>query len=335
MKDRQVDVLRTVVSQYVQTGEPVSSKTVATHGDLRVSSATIRNDMGTLEDEGLIYQPHTSAGRVPTEAGYRYFVDRMRTPRPLAKPQKEAIYRFLDEAVDLEDVVSRSVRLLAQLTHSAAVVQLPTKESAKLRTVQLVDLGVRGLMVVVVTANGRVRERIIETEHPFDATFVNDLRDHLLRRLHDAEGNYVETSIDEVVAYFSGSDLEVAQHVITVIHELAESEETSRMVVGGLSNLARFGNEFEDVSHVLDALEEQVVLLRLLAEVHTNPLQVSIGGENRHEHLEQASVVSAEYNAGADSAARVGIVGPTRMDYSRSLVAVEAVSRYLTSLLLD
>lgn len=335
MKDRQIDVLRTVVAQYVQTGEPVSSRTVANCGNLEVSSATIRNDMGVLEDEGLIFQPHTSAGRVPTEAGYRYFVDRMMAPRPLAKPQKEAIYRFLEGAADFDDVVMRAVRLLAQLTHNAAVIQLPSHGATKLRTVQLVDLHANGMVVMVVTSDGRVREEVIKPAIPVSSQFVNDLRARLLSRLHDSEGNYIEAPIDEVLDYFRGNDQEVAKEVVELIHQMTAEAEPGRMVVGGLSNLARFGDEFQDVSQVLDALEEQVVLLRLLAEVHTDPLQVSIGGENRHEYLEQASVVSAEYNAGADCAPRVGIVGPTRMDYPRSLVAVEAVSRYLTHLLLD
>ncbi|MSS83869.1 heat-inducible transcription repressor HrcA [Actinomycetaceae bacterium WB03_NA08] len=330
-KMRQLDVLRAVVSQYVATGEPVSSKAVANAHPLDVSSATIRNDMGVLEDAGFIYQPHTSAGRVPTEAGYRRFVDRLTEVRPLSLPQRQAIERFLSESVDFEDTIGRTVRLLAQLTGSAAVVEyaLPGIGRETLRRLDIVDLDSHRILVVAITSLGRVVETTLTLDTEVTADFVERLREALGERLVNLDSDEIADAAADAAESFVEAEREIATEVALACGRLAQRERPMRMMASGLSNLARSGSDFMDVSEVLDTIEEQVVLLRLLAEVHTGPLQVSIGAENQSEALSQASVISASYQGEA----RVGVVGPTRMDYPGSLAAVEAVSRYLARLI--
>lgn len=335
IRDRQLDILRAIVTHYVQTREPVSSKAVASSCQLGVSSATVRNDMSTLESEGLIFQPHTSAGRVPTEAGYRLFVDRLTGIRPLTNPQQQAIEQFLGQAVDFEDVVARTVRSLAQLTRTAAVVKYPSIASSTLRRVEVVDLSAKRLLVVVVASSGQVEERLLELEVDVSEGLVVQMRDLFNAQLEGHTGPYVAEQSDLIESDFDPADRPVARRVLEAVVDLLGSHAQSRMIVVGLSYLARAEQDFEDVSVVLDTLEEQVALLRLLSEVHTDPLQVSIGTENLTEPLEQAAVVSATYRGAGDGSGQVGVVGPTRMDYPHSLVAVEAVSRYLSHLLAD
>src|SRR5215510_5755345 len=176
IEERKLAVLRAIVEDYVATQEPVGSKTLVERHNLPVSPATVRNDMAALEEEGFIAQPHTSAGRIPTDKGYRLFVDRLAKVRPLSAPEKRAITTFLDGAVDLDDVVQRSVRMLAQLTRQVAVVQYPSLTRSTVRHVELVSLAPNRLLVVLITSTGRVEQRIVETTEEVGETLIGDLR---------------------------------------------------------------------------------------------------------------------------------------------------------------
>ena len=334
-RERQLEVLRAIVTHYVETREPVSSKVVADNSDLTVSSATIRGEMVVLENEGLIRQPHTSAGRVPTEAGYRTFVDQLQQLEPLSRPQKDAIERFLSEAVDFTDVIGRTVRLLAQLTQMAAVVEYPAIGVASLRRVEVVPLGARWVVVVVVTSAGQVDERRVDVPEPPTPDQIDALRERLNGRAEGLTGAEISADADSIEQEFAPPDRPLARVVLQAMTDILGEHGSSRLVVAGLPNLARVGSDFENVSAVLDALEEQVALLRLLSDVQPDSLQVAIGGEIGEESLGQAAIVSTTYRPGSSGLAHLGVVGPTRMDYHRSLVAVEAVSRYLSRLLLS
>ena len=179
-EDRRLAVLRAIVEDYVSTEEPVGSKALVERHGLGVSPATVRNDMAVLEEEGYITQPHTSAGRVPTDKGYRMFVDRLTTVKPLSSAEKRAISSFLDGAVDLDDVVQRSVRLLSQLTRQVAVVQYPTLSSSTVRHVELVALTPERLLVVLILSTGRVEQRLVELSAPLADDDLATLRSRLL-----------------------------------------------------------------------------------------------------------------------------------------------------------
>src|SRR3954469_2147657 len=169
-EERKLAVLRAIVEDYVETREPVGSRALVERHSLGVSPATIRNDMAALEDEGYIAQPHTSAGRVPTDKGYRLFVDRLSGVKPLSPAERRAIQNFLDGAVDLDDVVARTVRLLAQLTRQVAVVQYPSLTRSTVRHVELLSLAPARVMLVLITDTGRVEQRVVDCQTPFAET---------------------------------------------------------------------------------------------------------------------------------------------------------------------
>ena len=176
LDDRKLAVLRAIVQDYVFTMEPVGSKSLVDRHHLDVSPATIRNDMAVLEEEGYIAQPHTSAGRIPTDKGYRLFVDRLSGVKPLSGAERRAIETFLAGAYDLDDVVMRTVRLLAQLTRQVAVVQYPSLTRSMVRHVELVPLAAKRLLLVLITDTGRVEQRTVELPDPIEEDGVTQLR---------------------------------------------------------------------------------------------------------------------------------------------------------------
>src|SRR3954469_17415882 len=195
-EDRRLAVLRAIVEDYVQTREPVGSKALADRHALGVSPATIRNDMALLEEEGYIAQPHTSAGRVPNDKGYRLFVDKLTTLKPLSSAEKRAIHTLLDGALDLDDVVDRTVRLLAQLTRQVAVVQYPSLTRSTVRHVELVPLGNGRLLVVLITNTGRVEQRFVDVGlDPLESTLME-----LRARLNTAVAGRRLTEVRPLVA---------------------------------------------------------------------------------------------------------------------------------------
>ena len=240
MQNRQLEILRAIVDEYVATEEPVGSKVIAEKHGLGVSPATIRNDMAVLEDAGLIKQPHTSAGRIPTNSGYRLFVDKIAEIKPLSSAERRAIENFLDGAVDLDDVFNRTAKLLAQITKQVAVVTFP------------------------IIGDGR-----------------------------------------------------------------------EKMAISGTANLARSGEDLGlTLSPILEALEEQVVILRLLDEARST-VHVRIGSEQNETNLQSTSLVTVGYGVESAQHGAVGVLGPTRMDYAGSIAAVDAVARYVGRFIIE
>jgi heat-inducible transcriptional repressor len=341
-EDRRLAVLRAIVEDYVHTEEPVGSKALVERHGLGVSPATVRNDMAVLEEEGYITQPHTSAGRVPTDKGYRLFVDRLTTVKPLSAAEKRAISSFLDGAVDLDDVVSRSVRLLSQLTRQVAVVQYPTLSSSTVRHVELVAMTPERLLVVLILSTGRVEQRLVELAAPLGEEELAALRSRVLlaavgQRIADAV-----TALRSSVPEHPGAEQAPGQApdptgvvVEALVEAMSDHRSDHRVAVGGAANLARYGDSFDSaVRPLLEALEEHVVLLKLLGEAGTGGLvTVRIGAEGPYEQLSSTSVVSTGYGPEDQSLATLGIVGPTRMDYPGTMAAVRAVARYVTRIL--
>lgn len=333
-EDRRLAVLRAIVEDYVSTEEPVGSKALVERHRLGVSPATVRNDMAALEDEGYITQPHTSAGRVPTDKGYRLFVDRLTTVKPMSAAEKRAISSFLDGAVDLDDVVNRSVRLLSQLTRQVAVVQYPTLSRSTVRHVELVALAPDRLLVVLILSTGRVEQRVVELETDVTDAELGDLR---ARVNQAAVGEVIvdaATALHALVAD-SASTGPTALVVTTLVDAMSDHRSDERIAVGGAANLARFGDSFDSaVRPLLEALEEHVVLLKLLGEASGAGLvTVRIGHEGPYEELSSTSVVATGYGPHDDALARLGVVGPTRMDYPGTMGAVRAVARYVSRIL--
>ncbi len=337
VSERGLEVLRVIVHDYVESREPVGSKSIVERHQFGVSAATIRNDMAMLEEEELIAAPHTSSGRVPTDKGYRLFVNQLADLRPLTPAQRTAIETFLGSSSDFDEVLSRSVRLLSQLTNQVALVQYPTFSNASVRHVELVRLSDSRVMTVLITDAGHVEQRVLEVGREFDDAFLGELRAKLNGLIGGKRLGEAAALLTGLPAQFRPERAPFVELVAKSLVDEVTAGRHDRLVMAGAANLVLTEDDFSgSLFPVLEAIEEQVTLLRLLGEMRSDAADVvaSIGRENESFGLEQTSVLSSGYTAGPDSA-RVGVLGPLRMDYSNNMAAVRAVARYLSGLLGD
>ena len=336
VSERGLEVLRVIVQDYVESREPVGSKSIVERHSFGVSAATIRNDMALLEDEELITAPHTSSGRVPTDKGYRVFVDQLADLRPLTTAQRQAIEAFLGQSVDLDDVLARTSRLLAQLTHQVALVQYPSLAKSRVRHIELVPLTDSRLMTVFITDSGRVEQRLVDLHEPLEDAFLGELRAKLNAALGGLGLAEAGVRLAEFPAEFPVQRRPFVEQVTSTLADQVLAGRQERLLMAGAANLARTEEDFSgSIYPVLEAIEEQVTLIRLFGEMEVDPggVSASIGRENAGFGLGETSVVTSGYSSSGGGVARLGVLGPTRMDYSNNMAAVKAVARYLSRLL--
>lgn len=336
VSERGLQVLRAIVRDYVETHEPVGSKSIVDRHSFGVSAATIRNDMALLEDEELIVAPHTSSGRVPTDKGYRVFVNHLAQLRPLSAAQRTAIEAFLADPADLDDLMARTVRVLTQLTGQVALAQYPSFARAHLTHIELVALAPNRFLVVLVTDAGGVSQRVAALALELDESEILALRARLSAELTGQTVREATERIQTILGTAGHTRIDQATaQLATIIGEELAVFRQERLVMAGAATLARREQDFRGSIHpLLEAIEEQVTLLRLMSEMVTDEqgLAASIGTENEAFGLPEASIVASNYVTSSGTA-RVGVMGPTRMDYPSNLAAARAVARYLSRLL--
>lgn len=337
VSERGLQVLRAIVQDYVDTREPVGSKSIVERHAFGVSAATIRNDMALLEDEELIAAPHTSSGRVPTDKGYRVFVDHLAGLRPLSAAQRSAITTFLDGPTDLDDLLVRTVRALTQLTGQVAMVQYPSFARAQVSHLELVDLGGGRLVVIVVTDTGRVSQRVGVVRTLLDEAQFAVAKATLRAAVTGVAVRDAVTAVSALAESESVGDPigDAVREIARILVEELETFRQDRLVMAGTATLARREADFRgSIYPLLEAIEEQVTLLRLMGEMVADDRGVAarIGRENEAYGLSEVSVVTSDYDV-PGSHARVGLMGPTRMDYPTNLATVRAVAHYLSRLL--
>ena len=335
--ERRFEVLQAIVADFVSTHEPIGSKSLVERHNLGVSSATIRNDMAVLEAEGYITQPHTSSGRVPTEKGYREFVDRLDDVKPMSSAERRAIQVFLESGVDLDDVLRRAVRLLAQLTRQVAVVQYPTLSTSTVRHLEVIALTPARLLMVVITDSGRVDQRIVELGDVIEEHQLTQLRDTLGQALVGKRLAAASIAVADLAGRLHGGDRlgDALGRSATVLLESLVDHTEERLLLGGTANLTRNAADFGgSLRSILEALEEQVVVLRLLAaQQEAGKVTVRIGHETEAEQMAGTSMVSTAYGTSDTVYGGMGVLGPTRMDYPGTMASVAAVAMYIGEVL--
>jgi len=338
VSERGLQVLRAIVEDYVDTREPVGSKAIVERHAFGVSAAISSSSSSRAMSLRMVAAPHTSSGRIPTDKGYRVFVDHLADVRPLSAAQRTAISSFLHGPGDLDDVLARTVRALTQLTGQVAIVQYPSFARANVTHVELVQLGGGRMLVIVVTDTGRVSQRIAFVRDEFDDADLARIRAELGTLL---VGRSVRDGLTRIAERLQSAPAMTAPHeaataaIIRVVAEELEEFRQDKMVLAGSATLARREADFRgSIYPILEAIEEQVTILRLMGEMVADEqgLAASIGRENEPFGLAEASIVASDYDA-TGSRARVGVMGPTRMDYPTNLAAVRAVARYLTRML--
>src|SRR6266511_500517 len=308
LTDRKADILRALVRHYIRTGEPVGSESLAGATGLRVSSATIRNELASLEELGYLTQPHPSAGRVPTDLAYRRYVDLLPTRTKLREPERRAIVGFFDEALaDVDAILRGTTQLLSRLTRYASLALAPSQRETAIIRSELIRLGTAVLLLVVFDT-GHVEKRVIESA----GELADEDVDRVSRKMTEA---------------FRGKTLPEA------LSSIGETAETEHILLGGVANIAADAgfDRRETLRQIYEALERESAVLRLLREAAaTPPVSVTIGRENRVPEMWEASLVAAPFAAGG-ALGTIGVVGPMRMDYLSAISAVRAVAERLSA----
>lgn len=334
--ERSLEVLRAIVQDFISSNQPVGSKALLDRHPLGVSAATIRNDMALLEEEQLITAPHTSSGRIPTEKGYRLFVDRLSEVKALSSAEKSAIENFLNQANDLDDVVERTARTLSSLTNALALVQYPSLGKSSVRHIELIPLSENRALLMLIADSGRVQQLQVESENAIDDELIQEIRGRLNGMLAGAQLSTVKSKLSQMAGEFSPQRRVFVERVLEALISLVDANRQEKLVVSGAANLAKHDDDFSgELSRVLEAIEEQVVLLKLLDELHADQHGVGlrIGSELGVQGLSRASIVVTGYESRGTEVAKLGVLGPTRMDYSANIASVRAVARYLTRIL--
>lgn len=337
LAERRASILRAIVTHYVTSGEPVGSKTLVERYRLGVSPATVRNEMGALEEAGYIFQPHTSAGRIPTDAGYRYFVDTNKHQMKLPANEARRIARFFGEPrYELEDALRQTAALLSGVTDHAAVVFAPALERSVVRHVELVPLAGSRAMVVLVTNTGRVENHIIGVGDDIDEVQLDRAAEMLNRLIVDEPLEKAPHKISEGVDRFPLEIKSVVESVAEALQQEMSDHDAERMYLDGTSNIVheeKFA-DLETVRQVIGTLEHRRLLLEVLADaISTSTVSVRIGSENSLEEMQSCAVITARYGTEDQPLGSLGVVGPTRMDYRRTIGAVHEVASNLGRML--
>lgn len=331
LDERKAAILRAVVEEYIDTAQPVGSAHVVRSSGVRVSSATVRNDMATLEQEGYLRQPHTSAGRIPTEKGYRFFVDNLGQPASLRRPDAVQVRSFFEQAHgELEQMLRDTSRLLGDLTSYAGVVVGPGPTEATVRSVQVVGLTATTALVVVVLSSGAVEKHTIELPEPAGEERLGAVTVHL-------GGHLTGLARSGVGAVPSTGDAGTDAVCALALASLRQhgGDEADNVFVGGTSQVARAFDAIETVREVLGVLEQQYVVVTLLRDVLDRGLQVAIGTETGMAPLAECALIVAPYQVDGEPSGSIGVLGPSRMDYPQAMAAVAVVSHRLSQRLTE
>ena len=327
LDERKASILRAVVQEYIETAQPVGSGRVAAAPGVDVSSATVRNEMATLETDGYLVQPHTSAGRIPTEKGYRYFVDTIGSPGALRGDHARQVSSFFRAAHgELEEMLEATSRLLSGITAWTSVVVPPPSTDTPVRSIHLVSLAPQQVLAVVVLGDATVEKHTVELETEVGEARVNAAAAHLAAHLVNVlRGNLPTTTPPTGDA---DTDL-VARGVLEALQDAPATDPNREVFVGGASRIASAFDAVETVQRVLHVLEQHLVVVTLLRDVVDRGLQVAIGSETGMETLADAALVVAPYTIDGERAGSIGVLGPARMNYREALAAVAAVSNRL------
>jgi heat-inducible transcriptional repressor len=337
LNERSEYLLKTLIDRYIADGTPVGSRTLAKHAEINVSPATIRNIMADLEELGLIKSPHTSAGRIPTQAGYRMFVDSLLKVRPLESAAEEQIRAELGRDYDPGELATRASGMISQLTHLAGVVMVPRlEEENRFRQIEFLSLSEKRVLVILVTGSGQVLNRVIEVDHIYSPA-------ELVQSSNYFNETYGGSSLQEVknaLLREIRDDSETMQKGIRLAAKVAEQmfsdEREKGVVVSGEANLMDVP-EMEDVRKlrkIFDIFSTKRDLLDLLdRSMKAGGVNIFIGNESGYEGLDDCSVVTAPYSVDDQIVGTIGVVGPTRMAYDRIIPVVDITARLISKVL--
>lgn len=336
LDDRKKKILQAITIDYISTAEPVGSRTIARRYDLGISPATIRNEMSDLEEGGYIQQPHASSGRIPSDKGYRFYVDSLMSLKPLSEGDEIRIRdEYESKKRDIERVIGLTSKMLSSMTNYTSMVSGPRLSKTRFKHIQLIPIDINNILIVLVTDPGLVENRIVGTPIPFDAEELDRISAVLNKRLRGLSIDDLGPTILEEIK----SEI-VNQHfydqAIELIYRSLEIKKRERVFMDGSSNFLS-QPEFQDIDKarsLLGMLEREEQVLTLLEEAATSGgIQITIGQENKHTELKDCSMVTANYSIGGEIVGSIAVVGPTRMEYDKVVTVVRFMAESLSEIL--
>jgi heat-inducible transcriptional repressor len=336
LDDRKKSILKVVTDDYIASAEPVGSRTIARRYNLGLSPATIRNEMADLEESGYLEQPHTSAGRIPSEIGYRYYVDALLSRQSLSQHDIEGIYKEMEGyQQEIESIIHQTSKILVQMTKYPSVILSPQSQSAIFRHIQLVKLSAVNVLVLIVTDTGYVENKIIELKTEVSAEELDRISDLLNRKLRGVSLKNLQSSlINDIQSELVLHDQFFNESMKLLIKAIANRTKERVYIDGAIKILEQ--PEFTDIQKfkpLMNALEEEERLYKILSSNPGRGAQVKIGHENEAPGLNDCSVITSSYEIGGRTVGVIGVLGPTRMDYAKVLPIVEYTSSILSELL--
>ena len=339
LQDRKMKILQAIIRNYLETGEPVGSRTISKYTDLKLSSATIRNEMADLEEMGLIMQPHTSAGRIPTDAGYRLYVDNMLgAERQQVDDMKSMLLQKQDR---LENLLQQVAKLLAANTNYASMISSPVMSRNKIKFIQLSQVDEDSILAVIVLEGNLIRNRVIPVDRPLDAEQMLKLNMLLNTNLCGLPIEEITLGLIESIKRDAGIHTEIVSDVFDAAAEIVRKEEDLKIYTSGANNIFRYPElaDHRKASEIISDFEEKQVLGSIVQESLAGStqngetgIQVYIGGEMPVASMRDCSVVTATYDLGDGMKGTVGIIGPRRMDYERVVDVLSHIMRQLDDL---
>ncbi len=328
LSERKKQILAAVVEQYIKTGEPVGSKELLALTGMAVSSATVRNEMSDLASMGYLDQPHTSAGRIPSQSGYRYYVDHLMKNREVDELNKRLIEAGVSSAVgDPEKLIAQAGEVLADLTKCACISTAPGGDAMLIRRIELVPVGAHTAMLVLLTSNGILKSRLCRLDCELTAKLCEEFYNIVDSAIVGKPAGEISVASMQTVAASAGTNPLAMIPLMAAVCELARSTANSKIILGGSSNLFSHKDYKSDAVELLDFLSRKEPITEVISGIK-EPINVKIGKENLYRQLENSSVIVAKYSVGDSDSGTIGIIGPTRMDYENIIPSV----RYLTDL---
>ncbi|MGM0411194.1 MAG: heat-inducible transcriptional repressor HrcA [Bacillota bacterium] len=335
ISSRKKKILKAIIQEHILTAEPVGSRTLAKNYDFGVSSATIRNEMADLEDMGYLEQPHTSAGRVPSDKGYRFYVDvLMEQKNVISTNLKNSLENLYHEEQDIKDIISATVKMVSNLTHYTAMVSEPQLEKSKIRKVQLLQVTPKSLMIILITDTGMVNNKIINLDEKLNTKQVRYINNYLVEKLEGMKLNKLNQNFMQKLEVELQNRINISKKLINLINdelEILVEPSDMQIYLGGTSYILdqpEF-NDLDTLKRVLNILDTKDTLRRLLGSVSKEGIEVKIGHENQLEEIQNCSLVFATYSLNSKAIGKIGVIGPTRMKYPQVISTVDLVADML------
>lgn len=331
MDERKIKILQAIINDYINTGEPVGSRTIAKKYDLGISSATIRNEMSDLEEMGFLEHIHTSSGRKPSDKGYRLYVDRLMQIHELSTEEQMLIkLNIIDNALfEVDKIVKKASSLLSELTKLTCIVKVPSVKKSFIKTIQLINLDATSILSVIVTDNGMIKNNLLRVSKPIDSDILLRLNNILNERLKNLTIEAINLEvINNLKQDLFGYD-DIFNAIIPVLYETLNFADSSEIYMEGETNILNYQeyNDIDRVKEFLSLVNNEDNVKSLLS--NTSDISISIGGENFIEGAKDCSIISKVYTIGDRPVGTIGLIGPTRMQYSKVISILTKVIKEL------